>query len=233
MKKVLVTLGADMTPTYAEALRRVDVEPVCVVAAASSQQWRAAFAKCSGLLLSGGGDVACERYNAKLSDSERVKFIRGVDTARDEMEITLARDAVSKDMPVLAICRGVQLLNVALGGTLIYDVPTQLSEKLPESKRINHADRIQQLAHGARWEQSSRLVRQLGRDFPQVNTSHHQALDRVADKLTVIARAPDGVIEAVENPEARFLVGVQFHPERLVDDHPEFLELFRLFRKAI
>jgi putative glutamine amidotransferase len=179
------------------------------------------------LLLSGGGDVDSVRYDESLAAEIKKEFICGVDEFRDEMEIELARKAVAADMPVFAICRGIQVLNVALGGTLIYDVPTQVG------KRINHANKIQELAHEAAWDNSSRLVRELGQGFPRVNTSHHQALDKVAKDLRVIARAPDGVIEAVENPDARFLVGVQFHPERLVEKHPEFLELFRLFRDAM
>jgi putative glutamine amidotransferase len=221
MNKVLVTLGKDKTPTYAEALRMADVEPVCVNPSATRKEWRAAFAKCSGLLLSGGGDVACERYGAKLSEKER-----------DEMEITLAREAVKRDLPVLAICRGVQVLNVALGGTLVHDVPTQFGEKVDHSPKDKEL-RMSGLVHEVTWRRDSRLVKTLKKDFPRVNSSHHQALDKVAEELSVIAHAPDGVIEAVENPDARFLVGVQFHPERLVKKHPEFLGLFRLFAKAV
>ncbi len=232
MNQVLVTLGRDKTPTYAEALRRADVEPVCVDPSAKRQEWKTAFAKCSGLLLSGGGDVACERYGAKLSPKERKEFIRGVDDARDEMEIELAREAVKRDMPVFAICRGAQVLNVALGGTLIHDVPTQFGEKVDHSPK-DKEQRMMGLAHEATWRRDARLVKDLGRDYPRVNSSHHQALDKVADELSVVAHAPDGVIEAVENRDARFCVGVQFHPERLVKKYPEFLELFRLFAKAM
>lgn len=227
MNKILITLGSDRTEAYADAVNAAGGEAVRVDPSAKPQEWRAAFSQCGGLLLSGGGDVACERYGAQLSETDREQFIRSVNAARDEMEIELARKAVEMDMPVFAICRGVQVLNVALGGTLIYDVPTQVGLK------INHAAKEMDLAHDATWDDSSRLVCELGHDYPQVNTSHHQALERVAEQLTVIARAPDGVIEAVENPKAKFLVGVQFHPERLVKDHPEFLKLFRLFRNAI
>jgi putative glutamine amidotransferase len=226
-QKVLVTLGRDRTPTYAAALRMVEIEPVCVDPTMKPQAWRAAFADCAGLLLSGGGDVDSVRYDKTLAAEVKKEFICGVDEVRDEMELELAQKAVAMDMPVFAICRGIQVLNVALGGTLIYDVPTRVG------KTINHANRIADLAHDATWEQSSRVVKELGHDYPQVNTSHHQALDRVAKDLRVIARAPDGVVEAVENADAKFLVGVQFHPERLVKDHAEFLELFRIFQRAV
>ena len=161
---------------------------------------------CNGFILSGGGDFdeASTAYGRTLTDVEQ-KSISGMDTVRDEMEVWLARRIVEKDAPVLGICRGLQTLNVALGGTLVPDVPGH-----------RHRDPFA-LAHNIVWEGTGRLVGLMAQDCRQVNSTHHQAIDRVAPALRVAGRADDNVIEAAEKPGARFCVGVQFHPERLTD----------------
>jgi putative glutamine amidotransferase len=227
MNKIAVTFGKEVDNAYLDAVKAAGSEPVALQSTTDPTEWRRVFSECDALLLTGGGDVQPERYELKLSPADRAKFIRGEDAARDDLEIELTNKAVSLDMPVLAICRGIQVLNVALGGTLIHDLPKCLAGIEP---KIEHkpADKFA-LSHEVAWNKKSRLVRDLGRDYPRVNSSHHQAVGRIAKQLTTTAHAPDGVIEAVENPDARFLVGVQFHPERSVEDHSEFLDLFRLF----
>lgn len=158
---------------------------------------------CDGFILSGGGDFAetSNAYGSPLTDAER-KSLGGIDPLRDEMELYLARRFVEEERPVLGICRGIQVMNVALGGTLLPDIP-------------NHRG----VTHEIEWKRTLKGCR-------QVNSTHHQAVGRLAPSLRVMALAEDGVVEAVELPGAGFCLGVQFHPERLVEKEPEFLWLF-------
>ncbi|MEI6082787.1 MAG: gamma-glutamyl-gamma-aminobutyrate hydrolase family protein [Verrucomicrobiota bacterium] len=165
---------------------------------------------CDGLLLAGGGDVSFKFYTPRQTAK-----ISGVDEQRDEMEIYLVRAALKRDWPVLGICRGIQVMNVALGGTLIPDLTGHRNPQ-PDA-----------LCQTITWAADSQMRTLLGSAAGKVNTSHHQALDAVARPLRVVARAGDGVIEAVEHKSARFFWGVQFHPERLIHVAPRFRRLFR------
>jgi putative glutamine amidotransferase len=173
---------------------------------------------CNGLLLIGGGDVNPSRYGRRLRATER-KTLWGVDDVRDEMEIYLCRQASKRDLPVLGICRGIQVMNVAFGGTLLPDISGHRNSK-PDA-----------LAHEIEWIRIGKLKRALAA-CDTVNTSHHQAVDRIARGFQAVARAHDGIIEAMERSDARFFCAVQFHPERLVNVAPAFRKLFREFVKA-
>ena len=173
---------------------------------------------CAGWLLTGGGDVAAKFYAPRMSMSLRKK-ISGADEVRDEMEIYVLRKLQECDRPVFGICRGIQVMNVAFGGTLLPHL---------EGHRNPQPDA---LAHRIEWTKHGRLNRAM-EGFDRVNTSHHQAVDRVAPGFEVVARASDGIVEAMERPDARFCCGVQFHPERLVKKAPQFQKLFREFVKA-
>jgi putative glutamine amidotransferase len=173
---------------------------------------------CAGWLLTGGGDVAAKFYAPRMSTSLRKK-ISGADEVRDEMEIYVLRKLQECDRPVFGICRGIQVMNVAFGGTLLPHL---------EGHRNPQPDA---LAHRIEWTKHGRLNRAM-EGFDRVNTSHHQAVDRVAPGFEVVARAPDGIVEAMERPDARFCCGVQFHPERLVKKAPQFQKLFREFVKV-
>jgi putative glutamine amidotransferase len=179
------------------------------------------------VLLTGGGDV-----DPALYGEARHPTVHGAEPGRDAFELQLARKALEADMPLLAICRGAQVLNVAAGGTLVQDIPSAMTTDLPHSV-TEHPDSV---AHGIRVEPSSRLGQALGGDAPQacvcrVNSRHHQSVGRVGDGLTVSARAEDGVIEAIEKPEARFCIGVQWHPENFWRTG-EFAPLFDAFIAA-
>ena len=192
------------------------------------------FGALDGLLLAGGGDIASARYG--MVDSGQVQY---VDPDRDAVELALAQRALAVGMPILGICRGIQALNVAAGGTLVQDIPTEISDALMH--RSTGTDAATRLAHSVRVRPASvlakalgiRLSSQDGIEIP-VNSTHHQAVAVVAPELVVSARAPDGVIEAIERSEERkgFALGVQWPPERLVPGNRMMLCLFAHFVAA-
>jgi putative glutamine amidotransferase len=176
------------------------------------------------ILLPGGGDVEPSYYG-----EQRHATFDGAEIGRDDLELALAQRARETDMPLLAICRGIQLLNVARGGSLIQDIPDQVPGALGHQRR-EPADVI---AHDVRVEHSklAELLR-LDRDTAvSVNSRHHQAIKRLGDALVVTATASDGVIEAVEDPAQRFCLGVQWHPENF-HRTGEFARLFEAFVDA-
>jgi putative glutamine amidotransferase len=162
-----------------------------------------------GVLLTGGGDVDPVFYG-----EERHPTSYDAEPGRDEFEIDLARRAVAKDLPLLAICRGSQVLNVAAGGTLVQDIPSAVTTELTHSVDVPKDG----VAHEVRVTPNSRLHAALGAAVDaactcRVNSRHHQSVGRLGSGLIATAVASDGVIEAIEAPAARFCVGVQWHPE--------------------
>jgi putative glutamine amidotransferase len=205
-------------PDYVESVRLAGGDPWQLDYAADPVS--AVVRSCAGLLLPGGADVAPERYG-----EARHATVTDVDAARDEYEIALARAALAADLPVLAICRGLQVMNVAAGGSLIQDIPSQLGSAVPHQVPAPK----DAIAHDVSVVPLSRLAGLMGAAVVAgrlpVNSRHHQAVQRVATGFVVTAAAPDGVIEALELPHARFCVGVQWHPENFVESGA-FLPLF-------
>ena len=182
--------------------------------------------QCTGVLLTGGGDVD-PRFYGETPDPT---FHRA-EAGRDELELELAIRALERDVPLLCICRGMQVLNVALGGTLIQDIPSMV----PQAIEHKVPEPTSKAAHEVTIAPDSHLARLLCPDeaHPRygVNTRHHQALKRVAPSLVVTATAPDGVIEAAERPDSRFCLAVQWHPENFWRTG-EFRALFDAFLAA-
>lgn len=207
---------------YVESVKRAGGEPVVLDAAGDPA---GALDRVDGLLLTGGLDVDPVLYGETPHETTEV------DAARDLFEIPLSRDAIARDLPVFAICRGVQVLNVAAGGTLIQDIPSTVTTGLSHSIDIpkDHA------AHDVRLVSGTKLAASLGDSSPletcPVNSRHHQAIGRVAPAFVVSAAAADGVIEAIERPASAFCVGVQWHPENFWRTG-EFGGLFGAFVKA-
>lgn len=176
-----------------------------------------------GLLFAGGGDIDPVLYGAEPRGDES-----DMQRDRDDAEIQLIRWAAADNKPVLAICRGIQIIAVAMGGSLVQDLPSEM----PQAERHNHrylaADghKITDLIHDVELTPSAKLSRVLGVTRLRVNSMHHQAVKDVPSPLTVVARSEDGVIEAVELPAHRFFVGVQWHPEVLVDTDPAARAIF-------
>jgi putative glutamine amidotransferase len=189
-----------------------------------------AIGQIDGLLLTGGGDVAPARYGEAPHPS-----VVDVDLVRDEFEIALIAEARKRKMPIFAICRGVQVLNVACGGTLVQDIPTQVKGAL-EHKLAVPPHQAYALAHEV-WLDKDTLLARLMRerlsdaDSCDVNSRHHQAIKQVAGGFEVSATAPDGVIEAIEDSSSRFCLGVQWHPENFWRTG-EFRPLFEGFVEA-
>jgi putative glutamine amidotransferase len=166
-----------------------------------------------GIVLPGGGDIAPELYGAEPSEQ-----IGGVDIERDRAEIALFAEATAAGLPVLAVCRGIQLVNVARGGTLVQHLPAVTSEP--------HliVERRRELVHTVRIDPESQLAEIIGADDLGVNSLHHQAVDRVGRGLRAVAWAEDGTIEGLEDRDRR-IVAVQWHPEQL-PDQPREMRLF-------
>jgi putative glutamine amidotransferase len=180
-----------------------------------------------GLVLSGGEDIAPSRYGA-----ERGPHTDPPHDARDGAEIALVAAARAACLPTLAICRGLQVANVALGGTLIQDIPTERPSPTAHSRSDARARRV----HDVRVAEGSRLAAALGAGTLTVNSSHHQAIDRPAPGLATTALAPDGIIEGAEwtRPDGWWFLGVQWHPEELMaTPEPWDRSLFAAFRDTL
>ncbi len=170
-----------------------------------------------GLLLPGGGDIDPAHYGGRPHDT-----VYGIDDDRDRVEIGLARLAVRNQKPLLAICRGHQVLNVALGGTMYEDIASQMPGAIQHAYDGARTD----LPHTVRVLPGTQLAMILGREETPVNSIHHQGLHVVAAELTVSALAPDGLVEGVEIERHPFAVGVQWHPENLLEVEPVMQSLF-------
>lgn len=187
--------------------------------------------RAGGLLLTGGNDVHPRFYAPRMPAALRA-LVMQTDPDRDRFESALVREALRRNLPVLAICRGLQILNAVLGGTLFADIKTQVPGAL-DHRRF---DRKDALVHPLEVLPGS-LLEQIAGPKLSANSSHHQAAERVAPGLRVTATAPDGVIEALEwapQPGAAkgFMLAVQFHPERLSARHSRHRALFEAFVSA-
>ena len=167
---------------------------------------------CDGLLLPGGGDM-----DPKFYGQERIPACGEPNLLRDAAEPLLLRAFLAADKPVLGICRGIQVMNAVLGGDLYQDIKP--FEHLPHN---DHWAKV----HTVTVRRGTLLSRILGQDTVLVNSQHHQAVDRVAPGFTLAALSEDGIVEAIEKPDARFCLGVQWHPEWLSDADPAMQGLF-------
>jgi len=186
--------------------------------------------RCDGVLLTGGEDVDPKLYAKDLPD-KLAKTVGPLEPERDIWERELIAEVFAQRKPLFGICRGHQMLNVALGGTLIVDIATQL----PNALNHRQMDRKSEQVHDVKVVPDTLLAGLAGQESFGVNSTHHQAIGELAPQLRVVAQSADGVIEAVELKDAGqepFLLTVQFHPERLIDRSPVFPQLFNGFIKA-
>lgn len=222
----LTTYGRDeknqvyLPAEYGDAVRRAGGIPVLIPP--GEKRWRELLDHLDGCILSGGGDLDPALYGGQPHPS-----IYMVDPERDELEVTLARALFERDLPVLGICRGAQVLNIARGGTLIEHLPDEVGEsvlhRLPPREPGPHPVTI---------EPGSRLASILEEVETECASWHHQAIRELAPGFRVTARAADGTLEAFEDPEHPWLVAVQWHPELTAHESPAQQRLFEALVKA-
>jgi putative glutamine amidotransferase len=210
--------------SYVRALARAGCAPLLIPLLDDEDRLRSIYQRLDGIVFPGGADVAPQEYGEEPIDNLNV-----VEAERDGVELRLARWAFDDDLPTLGICRGQQLLNVALGGTLYQDLIHQGATAIEHSDKDGR--KRNQLVHRVRIDSDSRLAQLIDETSATVNSLHHQAIKEVAPALRVTGTADDGVIEAVESPDRRFWIAVQWHPEE-IDDLPWVRRLFDGFARA-
>jgi putative glutamine amidotransferase len=209
---------------YIRAIEDLGGVPVILPLAEDHADRRRLLEGVDGLLLTGSGpDLAPSLYGERQRYTFHVMSRR-----RADFELDVARMAASSQLPVLGICGGMQAINVAFGGSLIQDIATQAGSSLPHRQKASATE----LSHTVDVAPKSLLRRILGQARIRVNSSHHQSVKRVAPSLVASAVASDGIIEAIESPKHRFLLGVQWHPEFLYDRYAFHRKLFQALVKA-
>jgi putative glutamine amidotransferase len=211
---------------YPAALAASGALPIVIPLDLPEDVLRAIFERLDGLCLPGGVDVDPACYV-----EERHPALGKVDAHRDAMELTLARWALAADLPVLGICRGIQLLNVAAGGSLYQDLPAQLPSAGRHDFKLSESP-WERPVHRIRVAGGSRLAGIFGTGELMTNSFHHQAVKQPADGFVTVAWAGDGVVEGIENPSRRFAMAVQWHPEGMYRTDPLARRLFDAFVEA-
>jgi putative glutamine amidotransferase len=207
--------------TYTRAIVQAGGLPILIPSILLAEEFLDLYSRTAGILFTGGGDISLKYFNG--SDHPR---IAEVDEARDATEISLMRAAVNDGKPILGICRGAQVMNVALGGTLYTHIYDQLKGAL------DHAypgDLRRVLVHSVNVDESTRSAAIFGETLLNVNSLHHQGLKDLAPVLRATGYAPDGLVEVVEVPDHPYAISVQWHPEWLTDQLP----MQRLFKSFV
>lgn len=209
---------------YVQAVTQAGGCPILIPSGISEGTLNALFPKLDGILFTGGGDI-----HPKYFGEEEIPELGGVDVQRDEMEFFLLKQSVRENVPFLGICRGIQIINVGLGGTLYLDIPSQVPQALrhqcsPDFPRHH-------LAHDVQVSPDSHLADILGEHTVKVNSMHHQAVRTLAPALRATGFSPDGLIESLELPDHPFGLAVQWHPECLTA-HRSMRALFEAFVRA-
>jgi len=218
-----------MGQRYVDTLRAAGAVPMLLpLLPHDPDTMRELFNRLDGVFLTGGVDVDPSRYG-----EDKHPMCGTTDHARDAIELMLLDYALGKKLPVLAVCRGIQILNVCRGGTLYQDVTAQV----PAAMKHDYFPTATQpsrsyLAHEISVNPETRLGKILGERSVPVNSMHHQAIKDLANGLRPSAYAPDGIIEAVEGTNGQYLIGVQWHPEELASTQPGMSRLFTSFVEA-
>ncbi len=209
-----------LMPAYIKAIEAVGGIPLLIPLGLQTDTLASIIAQVDGILLPGGGDMDPNAYQGALNGT-----LYGIDADRDRVEIFIAQQVVKQEKPFLAICRGHQVLNVALGGSLWEDVPSMMPNALPHDNYRHRPRNF--VAHTVDITVDSKVAHCLNKTVSGVNSLHHQGIRELAAELTVTAVAPDGLIESSEIDGHPFAVSVQWHPENLVHDDPDMFGLFR------
>ena len=214
--------------SYINAVYRAGGTPIIIPPFDTTSQLKEYIDLVDALVLSGGEDVAPASYG-----EDKVIELENINPDRDKWEIALFKEAHKAEIPVLGICRGMQLINVALGGSLYQDIDHQLNCEfshlpLDSKKREN----LEYVSHKVSILKRTHLNKILNSDYLNVNSHHHQAIKEIGAKLNIAAKSECGIIEAIENKNKAFLIGVQWHPEDLIDNYSCFINLFSELIKA-
>ena len=210
--------------TYIRALIAAGATPLMIPPGLSNPALEALCARLDGLLLTGGPDIDPARYGEAT-----LPACGEIEPERDELELALTQLALARDLPTLGICRGMQALNVACGGSLYQDLATQRADAPPHP--YSSASRSER-AHSIAVSRDSRLREILGAEELRVNSLHHQAVKEPGAGARVVAWSSDGVAEGLELPDRRFAIAVQYHPEELVETDALSRRLFAAFTQA-
>lgn len=208
---------------YVDAIQNAGGIPVIIPNSIATTEWDVLYQRLDGILFSGGGDIQTDLFNG--SDHP---LVDGVEPARDATEMAFLRAAATDGKPFLGICRGAQLMNVALGGTLYTHIHDQFSGQIQHDYPGN---RRKALVHPVNVNEDSHAAEIFGETLLHVNSLHHQGLKDIAPNLNAVAHAPDGLVEMVELPDHPYALAVQWHPEWLTDQEP-MRKLFQSFIHA-
>jgi putative glutamine amidotransferase len=211
--------------TYVHAIQKVGGTPIILPPVLEIRDWQSVLERVDGILLSGGEDIAPTYYHQTPA-----AWMGGVDDQRDRSELSLVRAALERGLPILGICRGHQVLNVALGGELYQDITAQVSDTIEHAYVPGRP--MENSVHKVEIEAQSRMAEILAGTEFDVNSAHHQAVSKPGEGLRVVARASDGIIEGLEMPDRPFVVSVQWHPEAMVKIDPTMYPLFEAFVEA-
>lgn len=205
---------------YIKAIMEAGGVPVLIPSLIAEEGWDVLYSRLDGILFSGGGDIGPQYFPGELHPR-----IDDVDLQRDSIELKMVQAAASDGKPFLGICRGCQVMNVALGGTLY----THIADQLPNALDHSYPGNMRTvLVHQVKIEEGTRVAEIFGEPIIKVNSLHHQGLKDIAPSLRVAGHAPDGLVEAIELPDHPFGVAVQWHPEWLTDQEGT-RNLFRKF----
>lgn len=195
-----------MRQNYMEALSHAGALPVVLPLPDGTEDTSALASLCDGFLFTGGPDV-----HPSLFGEETLRFCGVIDERRDRFEIALLQEAMRLDKPIFGICRGIQLINVALGGSLYQDIPAQAPGEIAHSQNPPFTVAV----HTVAIDRASPLYRITGKEKLTVNSMHHQAVRELAPTLKCGAKSQEGLVECVYRPESRYFLAVQWHPEYL------------------
>lgn len=209
--------------SYLNAIRHFGGIPVVLPSEGNADELEYLVSQCDGILLTGGMDIEPELYG-----EEKWNDTVATTPDRDRSESLIFRLAEERDLPILGICRGIQMMNVYFGGTLYQDIPTQAPSEVNHSMKPPY----QRIGHNCVITPTSPLHTLTGRDVIGVNSFHHQSIKDIAPGFAVMGRCEDGIIEAIWNPHKKFIWGVQWHPEQIWEIEDSSAQLFIAFIDA-
>lgn len=206
--------------TYIDAIKRVGGIPIILPIVNESDIIERYLGIVQGIILTGGGDAAPLLYG-----EEPIREVDSICYERDNMELKIIKRAYEIEIPIFGICRGIQMINIALGGTIYQDIYRQI----PNSLGHNAGSSIEGGYHTIEIVKDSILFEIFKKERIQVNSEHHQSVRALGNNLRINATSLDGVIEGIESTNDKFVLGVQFHPEAMIDKHEEILNIFKYF----